>query len=64
MCEPMGGREKFLTFELLVEIEGHFTNEFVSCVHETEDWTSSRTAKSRLPTQTKKNYIVVIFDSK
>jgi hypothetical protein len=38
MCEPMGRREIFLTFSLLVEIEGHFTNEFVSYVYETEDW--------------------------
>jgi hypothetical protein len=37
MCEPMGRREIFLTFSLLVEIEGHFTNEFVSYVYETED---------------------------
>jgi hypothetical protein len=37
MCEPMGKREIFLTFSLLVEIEGHFTKEFVSYVHETED---------------------------
>jgi hypothetical protein len=29
MCEPMGRREIFLTFSLLVEIEGNFTNEFV-----------------------------------
>jgi hypothetical protein len=35
MCEPMG--RIFLTFSLLVEIEGHFTNEFVSYVYETED---------------------------
>jgi hypothetical protein len=34
----MGRREIFLTFSLLVEIEGHFTNEFVSYVFETEDW--------------------------
>jgi hypothetical protein len=37
MCEPMGRREIFLTFLLLVEIEGHFTNEFVTYVYETED---------------------------
>jgi hypothetical protein len=37
MCEPMGRREIFLTFSLLVEIEGHLTNEFVSYVYETED---------------------------
>jgi hypothetical protein len=30
MCEPMGRREIFLTFSLLVKIEGQFTNEFVS----------------------------------
>jgi hypothetical protein len=36
MCEPMGRREIFLTFSLLVEIEGHLTNEFVSYVYETE----------------------------
>jgi hypothetical protein len=34
----MGRREKFHTFSLLVEIEGHFTHEFVSYVYETEDW--------------------------
>jgi hypothetical protein len=42
MCEPMGRREIFSTFSLLVEIEGHFTNEFVSYryryVYETDDW--------------------------
>jgi hypothetical protein len=37
MCEPMGRREIIHTFSLLVEIEGYFTNEFVSYVHETED---------------------------
>jgi hypothetical protein len=37
MCEPMGRREIFLTFSLLVEIEGHFTNEFVSYIYEIED---------------------------
>jgi hypothetical protein len=37
MCEPMGRREIFLTFSLLVETEGHFTNELVSYVYETED---------------------------
>jgi hypothetical protein len=31
MCEPIGRREIF-------EIEGHFTNEFVSYVYETEGW--------------------------
>jgi hypothetical protein len=36
MCEPMGRREIFITFSLLVEIEGHLTNEFVSYVYETE----------------------------
>jgi hypothetical protein len=39
MCEPMGRREIFITFSLLVEIEGHLTNEFVSYVYETEDGT-------------------------
>jgi hypothetical protein len=39
MSEPMGRREIFLTFLLLVEIEGHFTNEFVTYVYETEDST-------------------------
>jgi hypothetical protein len=43
MCDPMGRREIFLTFSLLVEIEGHFTNEFVSYVYETEDSMSYRT---------------------
>jgi hypothetical protein len=38
MCEPMGRREIFLTFSLLVEMEGNFTNEFVSYVYVTEDW--------------------------
>jgi hypothetical protein len=33
----MGRGEIFLTFSLLVEIEGHSTNEFVSYVYETED---------------------------
>jgi hypothetical protein len=37
MCELIGRREIFLTFSLLVEIEGHFTNQFVSYVYETED---------------------------
>jgi hypothetical protein len=39
MCDPMGRREIFLTFSQLVEIEGHFTNEFVSYRYdyETED---------------------------
>jgi hypothetical protein len=37
MCEPMGIREIFFRFTLLVEIEGHFTNEFVSYVYQTED---------------------------
>jgi hypothetical protein len=37
MCEPMGRREIFLTFSLLVEIEEHFTKEFVSYVYETKD---------------------------
>jgi hypothetical protein len=38
MCESMGRGEIFFTFSLLVEIEGHFTNEYVSYVYETEDW--------------------------
>jgi hypothetical protein len=33
----MGRRWIFLTFSLLVEIEGHFTKEFVSYIYETED---------------------------
>jgi hypothetical protein len=37
MCGPIGRREIFLTSSLLVEIEGHFTHEFVSYVYETED---------------------------
>jgi hypothetical protein len=40
LCEPMGCREIFHTFSLLVELEGHFTHEFVSFVsyvYETED---------------------------
>jgi hypothetical protein len=40
MCEPMGRREIFHTFLLLVEIVGHFTHEFVSYFYETEDWMS------------------------
>jgi hypothetical protein len=32
MSEPMGRREIFLTFSLLVEIEGRLTNEFESYV--------------------------------
>jgi hypothetical protein len=35
---PMGRREIFHTFLLLVEIEGHFTHELVSYVYETQDW--------------------------
>jgi hypothetical protein len=31
----MGRREIFHTFSLLVEIEGHFTHEFVTYVYET-----------------------------
>jgi hypothetical protein len=34
----MGRREIFHTCSLLVEIEGHFTHEFVNYVYETEDW--------------------------
>jgi hypothetical protein len=34
----MGRRELFHTFSLLVEIEGHFIDELVSYVYETEDW--------------------------
>jgi hypothetical protein len=34
----MGIRQIIHTFSLLVEIEGHFTHEFVSNVDETEDW--------------------------
>jgi hypothetical protein len=41
MCEPMGRRKTFITLSLLVEIKGHFTNEFVSYVYETEDRTIS-----------------------
>jgi hypothetical protein len=37
LCEPIGRMEIFHTFSLLVEIEGHFTHEFVSYVCETED---------------------------
>jgi hypothetical protein len=37
MSELMGRREIFSTFLLLVEMEGPFTNEFVSYVYETED---------------------------
>jgi hypothetical protein len=33
----MGRREICHTFSLLVEIEGHFTHEFVSYVYEIED---------------------------
>jgi hypothetical protein len=38
LCKPMGRREIFYNFSLLLEIEGHFTHEFVSYVYETEDW--------------------------
>jgi hypothetical protein len=38
MCGPIGRREIFLTSSLLVEIEGHFSLEFVNYVCETEDW--------------------------
>jgi hypothetical protein len=34
----MGRRGIFHTFFLLVEIEGHFTKEFVTYVYETLDW--------------------------
>jgi hypothetical protein len=39
MCGPIGRREIFLTgtSSLLVEIEGHFSLEFVNYVCETED---------------------------
>jgi hypothetical protein len=37
-CEPMGRREIFHTFSLLVEMERHFTHEFVTCDYETQDW--------------------------
>jgi hypothetical protein len=37
MCGPIGRREIFLTSLLLVEIEGHFSLEFVNYVCETED---------------------------
>jgi hypothetical protein len=47
MCEPMGRREIFLTFSLLVEIEGHFINEFVSYVYETEDRSDPGTGNPR-----------------
>jgi hypothetical protein len=33
----MGRREIFPTSSLLVEIEGHFTHEFVAYVYETQD---------------------------
>jgi hypothetical protein len=36
MCGPIGRREIFLTSSLLVEIEGHFSLEFVNYVCETE----------------------------
>jgi hypothetical protein len=38
LCESMRRREIFLTFSLLDEIEGHFTQEFVTNVYATEDW--------------------------
>jgi hypothetical protein len=37
MCGPIGRREIFLTSSLLVEIEGHFSLEFVNYICETED---------------------------
>jgi hypothetical protein len=33
LYEPMGSREIFHTFSLLVEIEGHFTHGFVTYDH-------------------------------
>jgi hypothetical protein len=38
MCGPIGRRKIFLTSSLLVEIEGHFSFEFVNYVCETEDY--------------------------
>jgi hypothetical protein len=38
LCEPMGRWEIFHTTTLLVEIEGHFTHEFVTYVYETDLW--------------------------
>jgi hypothetical protein len=49
MCEPMGRRQIFLTFSQLVEIEGHFTNEFVSYVYETKDRFYCRKGQKCLP---------------
>jgi hypothetical protein len=37
MCEPMGRREIFRTFSLLVEIDGHFTVDGVTYIYVTED---------------------------
>jgi hypothetical protein len=42
----MGRKEIVNTFSLLVEIEGHFTHEFVSYVCETEDWRNSGLVKN------------------
>jgi hypothetical protein len=42
ICGPIGRREIFPTSSLLVEIEGHFSLEFVNYVCETEDWSHSR----------------------
>jgi hypothetical protein len=42
LYEPMGRREIFHTFWLLVKIEGHFTYEFVTYVYETPDRFGSR----------------------
>jgi hypothetical protein len=36
LCEPMGRREIFHTFSLLVEIEGHFSHEFVTYDYKTQ----------------------------
>jgi hypothetical protein len=43
MCEPMGRREIFLTFSLLIEIEGRFTNELL----QTRCWYEAVTPNSR-----------------
>jgi hypothetical protein len=45
MCGPIGRREIFLTSSLLVEIEGHFSLEFVNYVCETEDLSSVHHSK-------------------
>jgi hypothetical protein len=47
-CEPMGRGEIYHTSSLLVEIEGHFTHEFVTYVNETQDWLAMRQSQIKV----------------